>query len=77
MRVISFVTALARSLCPPPSPPQVLNPSTQSFEPRRWQDVKVGEILEVHRDEFFPADLLFLGSDNVEGAWGAVAPACS
>ena len=33
-----------------------------------WRDARVGDVLLVLRDEFFPADLLFLSSSNVEGS---------
>ena len=45
----------------------VLNTATQAFEPKRWQDIHAGEIVEVTRDTYFPADLLFLTAENEEG----------
>ena len=37
---------------------------TKSFEKRTWKDVLVGDIIKVYEREIFPADLLFLRSDN-------------
>jgi magnesium-transporting ATPase (P-type) len=45
----------------------VLNSQTHQFEQRRWKDLQPGEIVMVKRDEFFPADLLFLSSETEEG----------
>lgn len=39
----------------------------EGFQPRRWKDVKVGNIVRVNHDEFFPADLLFLSSNDSDG----------
>ncbi len=30
------------------------------FVQRQWKDVRVGDIITVNKDEYFPADLLFL-----------------
>ncbi len=48
-------------------PVNVLNHETKAFEEKRWKDVKVGQIIEVKRDQFFPADVLFLTAENEEG----------
>mmetsp|Transcript_27778 Transcript_27778/g.60863 ORF Transcript_27778/g.60863 Transcript_27778/m.60863 type:complete len:1303 (+) Transcript_27778:244-4152(+) len=48
-------------------PVEVLNPATGQFENKRWQDVKVGEIVQVLKDTYIPADLLFLTAENEEG----------
>lgn len=45
---------------------QVLE-KNEEFKPRRWKDVKVGNIVKVNRDEFFPADLLFISSSDSDG----------
>lgn len=45
---------------------QVLE-KNEGFQPRRWKDVKVGNIVKINRDEFFPADLLFLSSSDSDG----------
>eukprot|EP00955_Chlamydomonas_euryale_P004465 47747-Chlamydomonas_euryale.AAC.3 len=45
----------------------VLNPETKEFETKRWMDVKPGEIIEVKRDEYFPADILFMTAETPEG----------
>ncbi|GLJ21321.1 hypothetical protein SUGI_0391990 [Cryptomeria japonica] len=39
----------------------------EGFEIRRWKDIKVGDIVKVNRDDFFPADLLFLSSSDSDG----------
>ena len=46
---------------------EVLNAQTRQFEQRRWKDLQPGEIVMVKKDEFFPADLLFLSSETEEG----------
>ncbi|KAL6011004.1 putative phospholipid-transporting ATPase 9 [Asimina triloba] len=33
-----------------------------SFESTEWKNLKVGDVVKVERDEFFPADLLFISS---------------
>ena len=38
-----------------------------TWEPRAWRDVCVGDIVRVSRDEFFPADLVLLSSSEPEG----------
>lgn len=45
----------------------MLDPTAQEFVKKRWRDVRVGEVIIVHRDEYFPVDLLFLGAENAEG----------
>ncbi|KAL1293214.1 hypothetical protein HN51_053864 [Arachis hypogaea] len=37
------------------------------FEPKAWKDIRVGDIVKVEKDEFFPADLLFLSSSYEDG----------
>ncbi|KAK4785214.1 hypothetical protein SAY86_001903 [Trapa natans] len=37
------------------------------FEPTEWKNLKVGDIVKVDKDEFFPADLLLLSSNYEEG----------
>ncbi|XP_057417107.1 phospholipid-transporting ATPase 3-like isoform X2 [Lotus japonicus] len=32
-----------------------------------WKKLQVGDLVKVKQDEFFPADLLFLASTNVDG----------
>ena len=46
---------------------QVLNPTSKAFETKAWKDIRVGEVVEVVRDTYFPADLLFLTAENEEG----------
>jgi hypothetical protein len=46
----------------------VLDPAGSGrFELRHWRMVSVGDIVMVHKDEVFPADLLFLSAENEEG----------
>ncbi|CAO2187968.1 unnamed protein product [Urochloa humidicola] len=40
---------------------------TQSFHETEWKKLRVGDIVKVKKDEFFPADLLFLSSSNGDG----------
>jgi phospholipid-translocating ATPase len=45
------------------------------FETKTWRDVGVGDVIIVHKDEYFPADLLFLSAENevggsARGGWG-------
>ncbi|MED6215940.1 putative phospholipid-transporting ATPase 7 [Stylosanthes scabra] len=37
------------------------------FEPKAWKDIRVGDVVKVEKDEFFPADLLFLSSSYEDG----------
>ena len=46
---------------------EVLDHGTKTFQPKRWKDIMPGEIVEVVRDTYFPADLLFLTAENEEG----------
>ncbi|GFH12108.1 phospholipid-transporting ATPase [Haematococcus lacustris] len=46
---------------------QVLDPGSKQFVTRRWMDVRVGEIIIIHKDEYVPADVLFLSSEQEEG----------
>jgi len=38
-----------------------------SWEPTKWQDVKIGDIVKVVDTKFFPADLVLLGSSEPQG----------
>jgi phospholipid-translocating ATPase len=38
------------------------------LEAVRWRDVRVGDVVQVEKDAFFPADLLFLASSSEEGS---------
>ena len=40
---------------------RILQPSG-NFEQKRWRDLKVGQIVKVFKDNFFPADLILLTS---------------
>ena len=46
---------------------QVLDPGTGSFASRRWRHIRVGDVLRVESNEFFPADLVLLSSSEPEG----------
>ncbi|MBA0675531.1 hypothetical protein Goari_017070 [Gossypium aridum] len=38
-----------------------------SFNKIKWKNLRVGDIVKVHKDEYFPADLLLLSSDYEDG----------
>ncbi|KAK8290302.1 hypothetical protein V6Z12_D07G252100 [Gossypium hirsutum] len=38
-----------------------------SFNETKWKNLRVGDIVKVHKDEYFPADLLLLSSDYEDG----------
>jgi magnesium-transporting ATPase (P-type) len=46
---------------------QVLNTQTGVFEEKPWKEVRVGSIVKVFCDEFFPADLVLLSSSGRKG----------
>lgn len=48
-------------------PVRVLNSVTREFDTKRWKDVQAGEIIEVVKDEYFPADILFMTAESEEG----------
>lgn len=39
----------------------------QIFVPASWQELKVGQIVQVNADQYFPADLILLKSANLSG----------
>ena len=43
------------------------NRDKRVFETKNWRDLKVGSIVKVFSDEFFPADLVLLSSSNNSG----------
>jgi phospholipid-transporting ATPase len=45
---------------------KVLTPAG-AFDDRRWQDLRVGDVLRLEADEFIPADLVLLASSEPEG----------
>lgn len=45
----------------------VFDYQTQSFLPCLWQDVKMGDVLKVKKDESFPCDLLLVRCSAVNG----------
>ncbi|KAG7193218.1 aminophospholipid translocase [Scheffersomyces spartinae] len=46
---------------------QVLDPVSGDFHTRKWINVKVGDVVKVHNEEPFPADLILLSSSEPEG----------
>jgi phospholipid-transporting ATPase len=46
---------------------QILNPATGLFEKKPWKEVRVGCIVKVLENEFFPADLVLLNSSGRKG----------
>lgn len=38
-----------------------------NFENKKWMDLKVGDIIKVEKDEYFPVDLILLSSSYEEG----------
>ena len=40
---------------------------SKSFYPKKWKDIKLGEIVKVNNDESFPADLLLLKTSDDNG----------
>lgn len=45
----------------------VLDAETESWVPKSWRDVRVGDVVRVERNGFFPADLVLLSSSEPEG----------
>ncbi|KAF8448709.1 hypothetical protein L210DRAFT_3387838 [Boletus edulis BED1] len=41
--------------------------SPSTFEPRKWKDIRVGDIVRVDSDDFIPADLVLVSSSEPEG----------
>ena len=37
------------------------------FKEKLWKDITVGSIVKIHRDEYFPADLILLNSSAPKG----------
>ncbi|MEW5306196.1 MAG: hypothetical protein WDW36_008680 [Sanguina aurantia] len=46
---------------------EVLNPATKKYEIRAWSQLVCGDVVVVRKDEFIPADLIFLTAENEEG----------
>jgi len=46
---------------------QVYNRDSDQFETVQWQQVKVGDIVQVTENTFFPADMLVLNSSEAAG----------
>ena len=45
----------------------VFNRETKTFEPKQWRDLRVGMIVKVMGDEFFPADMVLCRSSDSKG----------
>mmetsp|Transcript_9438 Transcript_9438/g.10347 ORF Transcript_9438/g.10347 Transcript_9438/m.10347 type:complete len:1257 (-) Transcript_9438:119-3889(-) len=45
----------------------IFEPTTQVFETRMWKEVRVGDIVKVKGDHYFPADLILLSTSNPDG----------
>lgn len=45
----------------------VWDSSALAFKPKKWQDIKSGELVKVQKDEEFPADVALLKSDKESG----------
>lgn len=46
---------------------QVFDAEGSHFVTKTWKDVRVGDIIIVHKNHYIPADLLFLSAENEEG----------
>lgn len=46
---------------------QVLDPDSSTFVLKKWVNVRVGDVVRVHNEQSFPADLLLLSSSEPEG----------
>jgi P-type E1-E2 ATPase len=44
-----------------------LNPEESNIVEVQWKDLMVGDVVFVKKDQFFPADLLLLGSSDEKG----------
>lgn len=44
------------------------NYEKEEFEDVKWKNVRPGDILKINKDEEFPADLLYMYSQNTKGA---------
>jgi phospholipid-translocating P-type ATPase (flippase) len=44
-----------------------IQPQTHLFQTRCWQDLRVGDVVRVERDQYFPADLLLISCDSDVG----------
>ena len=46
---------------------KVMTGSNFSFNEEKWENVKVGNIIKVHENEYFPADFLLIRSSDPKG----------
>ena len=45
----------------------VANTQTGTFEQKQWKDLRVGNVVKIFKNEYFPADLLLLNSSAPKG----------
>eukprot|EP01015_Nassula_variabilis_P012067 TRINITY_DN19789_c0_g2_i2.p1 TRINITY_DN19789_c0_g2~~TRINITY_DN19789_c0_g2_i2.p1 ORF type:complete len:198 (+),score=26.10 TRINITY_DN19789_c0_g2_i2:44-595(+) len=45
----------------------ILNKETQSFTYQNWQQLRVGDIVKIKKDEYFPADLFIIDTSEPRG----------
>lgn len=45
----------------------VYNKISKEFEKVAWRDIKVGQIVKVEQDQYFPADMVFAQSSETKG----------
>ena len=45
----------------------VYKEESKQFESRLWEQVTIGDLVKVQKDEFFPADLLLIKSSATNG----------
>jgi phospholipid-transporting ATPase len=45
----------------------IYNHMKMQFEPKKWQNIKSGELIKVMKDEEIPADLVLIKSDKESG----------
>lgn len=43
------------------------NKKTYKFEQKKWQEIKVGEIVKIQQDQYFPCDLILINSSLPKG----------
>ena len=39
----------------------------QTFEEKKWKDIRVGDVVRLESDDFIPADMLVISSSEPEG----------
>lgn len=43
------------------------NKKTEDFEEIRWEQLKLGDVIKIKKDEYFPADLVIINTSGKEG----------